>query len=191
VSRTQTRSFRVIAAAAAVFTWGALASPGAGATTASASITSGSLAFVSIPSAVSFAASLNGADQTVTSAQTFDVGDASGSGTGWNITATSTTFSTTGGTVHTLGTSATTVQGTPTVGCDSNVTCTPATNAITFPFILPAAATAPTAQKLYNAAANTGMGNQTVTASFRLALPANTYAGTYSSTWTYSLASAP
>ena len=50
---------------------------------------------------------------------------------------------------------------------------------------------APTAQKLYNAALNTGMGNQTVTGSFRLAIPGNTYAGTYSSTWTYSLVSAP
>jgi hypothetical protein len=56
---------------------------------------------------------------------------------------------------------------------------------------MPAAGTAPTAQKIYNAAANTGMGNQTVTASFRLSIPANTYAGSYSSTWTYSMASAP
>ena len=181
----------MLAAAAAVFAWGAVASPGAGAVTASASITAGSLAFVSSPSTISFAATLNGADQTVTSSQTFDVGDATGSGSGWNVTATSTTFSTGGGTPRTLATSATTVQSAPTVGCDASVTCTTATNAITYPFVLPAGATAPTAQKLFNAAANSGMGNQTVTASFRLALPANTYAGTYSSTWTYSLASAP
>ena len=180
-----------MAAAAAVFAWGALAAPGAGAITASASITAGSLAFVSSPSSVNFAATLNGTDQTVTSAQTFDVGDATGSGTGWNVTATSTTFSTGGGTPRTLSTSATTVQSAPTVACDASVTCTTATNAISYPFVLPAGTSAPTAQKLYNAAANTGMGNQTVTASFRLAVPANTYAGSYSSTWTYSLASAP
>jgi len=177
-----------MATAAAVFAWGALASPGAGAVTATASITAGSLAFVSSPSAISFAATLNGADQNVTSAQTFDVGDATGSGTGWNITATSTTFTT--GT-HSLGTSATTVTSAPTVACDSGATCSTATNAISYPYALPAATTAPTATKLYNAAANSGMGKQTVTATFSLALPANTYAGSYTSTWTYSLASAP
>jgi hypothetical protein len=192
VSRSHTRrSVRVTAAVAAVFAWGALASPSAGATSASASITAGSLAFVSSPSTISFAATLNGADQNVNSSQTFDVGDATGAGTGWNITATSTTFTTGGGSPHTLSTSATTVQSAPTVACDSSVTCTAATNAITYPFVLPAATTAPTAAKLYNAAANTGMGNQTVTASFRLAVLANTYAGSYTSTWTYSLASAP
>jgi hypothetical protein len=83
------------------------------------------------------------------------------------------------------------MQSAPGVACDSSVTCTTATNSITYPFVLPAGGTAPTAQKVYNAAANTGLGNQTVTAAFRLAIPANTYAGTYSSTWTYSLASAP
>src|SRR2546423_301852 len=55
----------------------------------------------------------------------------------------------------------------------------------------PAGTTAPTAQKLYTAAVNTGMGNQTVSASFRLSVPGNTFAGTYTSTWTYSLVSAP
>jgi hypothetical protein len=162
-----------------------------GATSASAAITGGSLGFVSSPSTVSFAATLNGADQTVTSSQAFDVGDATGSGAGWNITATSTTFSTGGGTPRSLALSATTVGSAPSVACDSGVTCTTATNSITYPFVLPAGSTAPTAQKLYNAATGTGMGNQTVTATFRLALPANTYAGSYSSTWTYSLASAP
>jgi hypothetical protein len=44
---------------------------------------------------------------------------------------------------------------------------------------------------MFNASANTGMGNQTVTTTWRLAVPANTFAGTYTSTWTISLASGP
>ena len=184
---------RLVATGLAIAALGvvSMAAPAGATTSASAAITAGSLALVSSPATASFAATLNGADQNVTASQAFDVGDATGSGTGWNITATSTTFSTGGGTPKTLSTSATTIQAAPADACDSSVTCTTATNSITYPFVLPAAGTAPTAAKLYNAAANTGMGNQTVTATLRLAIPGNTYAGSYSSTWTYSLASAP
>ena len=168
----------------------ATALPAGATTSATASINAGSLAFVSSPTTVSFSDTLNGTNQTATSNQAFDVGDATGSGTGWNITATSTTFATSGNT-HTLSTAATSVPSAPSIACDATVTCTQATNAITYPYVLPAAATAPTATKLWNAAANTGLGNQTVTSTFDLAIPANTYAGSYSSTWTYSLVSAP
>lgn len=160
----------------------------AAATTGTATISAGSLAFVSSPPNVSFNATLNGLDQTITSTEAIDVGDATGSGTGWNITATSTTFTT--GT-KTLSTAATTVTGAPTDACDASATCTVATNSIGYPYTLPAAGTAPTATKLFNSAANTGMGNQTVTPSWKLSIPANTFAGTYTSTWTISLVSAP
>jgi len=193
---TLSRRLRAVAAGVAVVGLAAasavLSATPAGATSASAAITAGSLAFVSTPGSVAFSATLNGTDQTSTATATFDVGDATGSGAGWNITATSTTFSSgSGGNTKLLSTSATTVQTAPTVACDTNVTCTPATNAISFPFVLPAGGNAPTAQKLYNAAVSSGMGNQTVSASFRLTIPGNTYAGTYASTWTYSLVSAP
>ena len=163
----------------------------AGATTGTATITGGTLGFVSSPASVSFSDTLNGADQTATATQAFTVGDATGSGTGWNITATSTTFSTTSP-VHSLSTSASTVGSSPTVACAAGATCTTATtSSLSYPYTLPAASTAPTATKMFNAAANTGMGNQTVTATFSLAIPASTYAGTYNSTWTYSLVSGP
>jgi WxL domain surface cell wall-binding len=161
------------------------------AATATATLSAGSLAFVSTPPNVSFSATLNGTDQTVTSAQALDVGDATGSGAGWNLTATSTTFTTGGGTPHTLSTSATTVGASPTVACDTGVTCVLATNSVSYPYTLPAASTAPVATKVFNAAANTGMGNQTVTPSWKLAVPASTLAGTYTSTWTISLVSGP
>jgi hypothetical protein len=166
-----------------------LASP-AGATSATATISAGSLGFVSTPPAVSFSDTLNGLNQAPTDAQAIDVGDATGSGSGWNLTATSTTFETAGDT-HALSTSATTIATSPADACDASVTCATATNAISYPYTLPAAGTAPTATKLFDAGANTGMGNQTVTPTWTLAIPANTYAGTYTSTWTLSLVSGP
>jgi hypothetical protein len=168
-----------------------VAAPAAVAATGTATITAGSLGFVSAPPNVSFAATLAGVDQTVSSGQAIDVGDATGSGTGWNLTGTSTTFTTGGGTPHLLSTSATSLTGAPADACDAGATCTLATNGVTYPYVLPAGASAPTATKFYNAAANTGLGNQTVTPSWKLAVPASTFAGTYTSTWTISLVSGP
>lgn len=166
----------------------------AGATAASEQVNAGSLAFInSTPGNVAFpGVTLNGADQTKTQTQAFDVSDATGSTSGWAITATSTTF--TAG-AHTLSTAATTIPSAPTDACDALSTCTLATNAISYPYTLPAAAVAPTATKLFNAAANTGMGNQTVTPTWQLAVPATTWAGgagtPYTSTWTFTLVSGP
>ena len=133
------------------------------ATTATATITGRTLGFVSAPAAT-------------------------GSGAGWNVTATSTTF--TAGS-HSLAPTSVTVPAVPTVACDSGASCTTATNGVSYPYSLPAAATAPTATKIYSASANTGLGNQTVTLAFQLAIPASTFAGSYSSTWTYSLVTGP
>ena len=154
-----------------------------------ATITAGTLAFVSAPPNVNFSATLNGLNQTVTATQGLDVSDATGSNAGWNLTATSTTFATGGG--PTLATISTTVQSGPTRACDSGSSCTLATNSVSYPYTLPAGASAPTATKVFNAAANTGEGNQTVTVTWSLAVPAATVPGTYTSTWTISLASGP
>jgi len=179
---------RAAAAVAVVAAAGTATILPAAATTGTATISAGSLAFASSPPNVSFSATLNGLDQTSSSNEAIDVSDATGSGTGWDITATSTTFTT--GT-KSLSTSATTLTAAPTQACDTGATCTLATNSITFPYTLPAATTAPTATKLYNAAASTGMGNQTITPAWKLSIPANTFAGTYTSTWTISLISGP
>lgn len=178
------------------FAWAAIAvcgllaaAPAATATTATATLSAGTFGFInSTPGNVSFSGTLTGVDQTLTASQAFDVGDATGSGAGWNITATSTTF--TAG-AHTLATGATTVTSAPGVACDAGATCTVATNSTSYPYTLPAASTAPTATKLVDTAANTGLGNQTVTPSWKLAIPGNTFAGTYNSTWTLSLVSGP
>ena len=186
-----TRTGRRLAAALAATAVAALLPVAAPAATGTATIAAGALGFVSTPPNVSFSATLNGLDQTVTTTQAVDIGDATGAGTGWNLTATSTTFTTGGGSPHLLSTSATSVSSAPADACDASATCTLATNGVTYPYVLPAGASAPTATKLYNAAANTGLGNQTVTPTWRLSVPASTFAGTYTSTWTISLVSGP
>jgi hypothetical protein len=70
-------------------------------------------------------------------------------------------------------------------------TCTNPTNSIAYPLAVPAGASAPTAVKLFNAAANSGMGKFTVTPTVQVAIPANTYAGTYTSTVTVAVVSGP
>ncbi len=163
----------------------------AGATTATETLTAGSLGFASTPGSVAFpATTLNGQDKTVTAAQPLDIADATGSGAGWNITATSTLFKSGTYTLPAGATTITSAPGAPT--CDSSVTCTPGgSTTVAFPYTLPAAASAPIATKVFNAPAGTGMGDQTVTPTWSLAIPGNAYAGSYTSTWTLSLVSAP
>jgi len=189
LSNTRTRLAAASALALAVV---GVAAPSAGATAASATLTAGSLGFVSAPSAVTFPSTpLTGLNQTLTAPQTIDIGDATGSGAGWNITATSTTF--TSG-ANTLPTSSTTIASAPsTPTCDSNSTCLAATAAVgvTYPYSLPAATTAPTATKMFSATAGTGLGDQTLSPTWSLAVPSKAVAGAYTSTWTLSLVSGP
>jgi PKD repeat protein len=102
------------------------------------------LGWVTTPGNISFSDTLSGDDQTATATLPLDVGDGNLTA-GWSLSATSTTFSTSGG-AHVLSTAATTVQSAPTGSCDS--TCTLATNAITYPYTLPGGSTAPTATNL-------------------------------------------
>jgi len=181
----------IVGAVALAVAFGAFTATPASAATATATFTAGSLAFVSAPPNVSFSDTLNGANQTATATQAIDVSDATGSGAGWSITATSTTFSTGGGTPVTLATNSTTVQTGPTRACDAGSTCVLATNSVSYPYSLPAGSSAPTATKVFNAAVNTGEANQTVTVTWSLAIPSTAQPGTYSSTWTLSLVSGP
>jgi hypothetical protein len=91
--------------------------------------------------------------------------------------------------VHTLATTASSATGVSSA-CATG-TCTNPTNGIGYPLAVPAGAGPPTAVKLFNAAANTGMGSFTVTPTVQVAIPANTFAGTYTSTVTVALVSGP
>ena len=135
---------------------------------------------------------LSGVDQTINYTLPMTVVDATGTGNGWNLTITSTTFSTGGATPHTLASNISTITGVTTV-CVSGTTCTAATNAITYPLAVPAAASAPTAAKFFNAAVDSGMGKFTITPTVALSVPANAYASAsgYSSTITVAVVSGP
>jgi hypothetical protein len=190
------KRFVGLAACSALAIAGVAVVPAASQATTAASVTlsAGTLSFINSTPAASItfpATTLNGTNQSITAPLTVDIGDATGSGSGWNVTATSTTFTSAG---RTLPTTAATIQSAPTATCDSGATgCATATTTVTYPYTLPAATTAPTATKLFNASATTGMGNQTFAPTWTLAIPANAVAsGTaYTSTWTFSLVSGP
>lgn len=151
-------------------------------------VTAGSLSLTTA-AAPTFSATLNGTDQTPTYTLPMTVEDSTGSGSGWNTTITSTEFTTGGATPRTLSTTASSMTGV-TSECAEG-TCTDPTNAVTYPLTVPAGAEAPTAVKFFNAAEETGMGKFTVTPTVGVSIPANTYAGTYTSTVTLASVSGP
>jgi hypothetical protein len=139
------------------------------------------------PASLSFpAVTGNGTDQTVTATLPLTPSDMTNSGAGWNITGTSTTFTAGSRKLPTTATSITAGSTSLATG-----TCTLPTNAISYPLTLPAGTTAPTAVKLFNAAAATGTGPANVNLTARLSVPANAYVGAYSSTWTIAIVSGP
>jgi hypothetical protein len=151
-----------------------------------ATITGGTLTMTP-PASVAFSATLTGVDQSTAALQAIGVNDSTGTGTGWNVTLTSTTFTVAARTLPDNSVTDTAASG----ACDPGGACTLATNSVAYPVTVPSASTAPTAVKILNAAVNTGLGAQTWTHSMSLTLLASVKAGTYTSTWTYSLVSAP
>jgi len=159
----------------------ATAAVAAGSTiTTTATVTGTGAVSLAAGATASFSDTLDGTDQTVTYQLPLTVVDARGTGGGWNLTVTSTQFTTGTRTLATSASSLTTV----TSACNAGSTCTNPTNAITLPIALPAGATAPTAVKFFNSAANTGMGAFTVTPTVSVTIPGNAYAGSYQSTVT-------
>jgi hypothetical protein len=106
---------------------------------------------------------------------------------GWNLTITSTQFTT--GT-RTLASNASTVTGV-TSACANGGICTSPTNSVTYPVSVPAGSSPPTPNKLNNAASATGVGTFTVTPTIQVLVPQNSYTGSYSSTLTIAVVSGP
>ncbi len=154
---------------------------------ATATLQSGTLSFVTAPSNVTFSpVTLSGVDQIASAIENIDIGDNTGSGSGWSVTLSNTTF--TGGT-NTLANAAFTA-GTPSQPvCDAGATCSPAvwSGNVSYPYVLPGV----TATKILSSTANTGMGNETVTLNWSETIPSRSYAATYQSTWTLTLVSGP
>lgn len=141
--------------------------------------------------APTFSVTLNGTDQTP--AYTMDLNvDNSGLGStllGWNLTITSTQFSTGGATPKTLAAGASSITSVAS-SCAVGPCVTP-TNSVTYPIPVPAGSTPPSAVKFFNAALASGTGTFTITPTVKVAIPANVYAGSYTSTLTLTLATGP
>ena len=168
----------------------------------------GSLTLTS-PTALAWTAPDNGLNQGVvdtnTAQQSYVVDDATGSGAGWNVTVSATTF--TNGTVSLPNTGTFSTNGSitsivatagPTAACTSGATCTlPTDTSVTYPVALTTAATTPTAFKIYDALVNTGLGSITIglpgaaPVGWWVAVPANAKPATYLSTVTLEVLSAP
>jgi hypothetical protein len=143
---------------------------------------------LTIGAAPSLSLTLTGADQAPSYAVGLTVANTgSGNGSGWNLTITSTQF--TAGS-HTLSTGASTISGIS-VGTCGGGGCNQPSNAISYPVALPAGSPAPSAVKFFNAAAGSGKGTVTLTPTVQVTVPGNSYAGTYTSVLTISLASGP
>jgi WxL domain surface cell wall-binding len=185
---------------AAVVAWlatGAVAllfsSAASAATSANPTVTgtvAGGALSVATSAAPTFSANLALGDSTPTYTLPLTATDTTGTGAGWNLTITSTQFTTGGATPHTLGTTASNITGVTSL-CVPSTSCTNPTNAVNPPVTVPAGATAPTAVRFFNAAAGTGMGAFTVTPTVGVFVPATTFAGSYSSTLTVSIVSGP
>lgn len=144
---------------------------------------------VSTSAAPTFAASLNSGDTTSTYSAALNTIASLSPPPGWNETITSTTF--TAGT-HTLPANASAINAVPTIAClTSAANCVAATNTVSYPVAIPAAATAPTAVKFLNASSGTGAGEFTVTPTVTVTVPQNAFAGSYASTVTIQIVSGP
>src|SRR5205085_7330580 len=111
----------------------------------------------SINAAVDGASSANltgGGDKTATYDIDLNISDARGTGAGWSVTLTSTQFVGTagaalneGGTAHVLATTASKIAARPSTACVNGSTCSAAQDsgggAVSYPYTLPAGASAP------------------------------------------------
>jgi hypothetical protein len=168
-----------------------LVAPAAGhaASVTSTGTITGSVLSAATSATPSFSANLDSGDSTQTYTVPLTIQDTRGTGVGWNLTVTSTTFTTGGGSPQTLATNASSLTGV-TSTCSTG-TCTNPVNSQTYPVGVPAAGTAPTAVKFFNTSASNGMGRFTVTPTIGVTIPQNAFAGTYNSTVTLSVVTGP
>lgn len=163
----------------------------------SLALTGGTLQ-VAAPASLTWAATMDGTDMHVVDAvagdQTYSVTDATGSGLGWNITASATQFH---NGAHLLPLTALTTNGStsvfgstsaPTAACAQTGCVLPTPSATpTYPATVGTSAT-----KIYSAAASTGMGSIALSnVGWWLEIAPNTIAGTYTSVITLAAVSAP
>jgi hypothetical protein len=159
------------------------------------------------PSALGWSGTITGSAQNLVDGtagqQNFLIDDETGSGAGWHITASATTFTTglnslpnSGSLVFTGSVTAATATTGPSVAC--NTSCTLPVNTTTYPVAITTAATSPTAATVFDTAAGSGLGPAIIGGSsaanpvgWWIKLLATARAGTYSSTITIATVSGP
>ncbi len=175
-------------------------------------LTGGSLDIVS-PTSLGWSTTLSGANQNLvdptTADQVMTVTDATGSAAGWHVTVAATTFTAGAKTLADTGvlqmngdptTEATTTR--PTTACVASTTCTISTDAsspvVSYPVAL-TTASSPTAVSILSTQASTGMGAIVIGGGatalggvgWWMNIPASTLAGSYTSTVTVAVVTAP
>ncbi|WP_165845455.1 WxL domain-containing protein [Streptacidiphilus pinicola] len=174
--------------------------------TGTATLSAGTLTLTS-PSSLAWATTLNGLNQSVVDTtaadQQYTVDDATGSGAGWHVTTSATTFTSgshtlpDAGTFSTNGSTSSVSAGTaPSATCTG--TCTLPSNSTTYPVAVTTAASSPTPVTVYDTAAGTGLGQVVIGGStaaspigWWINIPAGAAAGTYTSTITMEVISGP
>jgi hypothetical protein len=152
-------------------------------------VTAGTALTVAAGTPPSFGVTLNGADQTVNYVLPMDVVDARGGTLGWNLTITSTTFTNGAGLGHSFAANASTITGVVAT-CGTGSTCLLPTNSVANTNLgLPGASGTPV--KYLNAATSTGRGAMNVDATVAVVVPANVFAGSFTSTVTVAISSGP
>ena len=150
--------------------------------TTTATVTGTSGISLGLPTNPTISDTLDGTNQTVTYAPQLAVTDARGTGAGWNLQISATPFS--DGSGHTLAAGTITAAA---QACHALSSCTSATTSgIALPLTL---STGPA--KFFNAAAASGLGQLDVTPTVSVAIPGNSYAGTYTSTVTIATTTGP
>jgi hypothetical protein len=155
-------------------------------------VTAGTTLSVAGGTPPTFNATLNGVDQTVNYTLPVVVVDSRGGTLGWNLTVTSTTFTDgSAGVGHSFAPNASTISSvTPT--CAAGSTCLlPINNVANANLGLPGASGTPV--KYFNAssAAGAGRGTINVDATVAVLIPANVFAGSFTSTVTVAVSSGP
>jgi hypothetical protein len=155
-------------------------------------VTAGTTLSVAGGTPPAFNVTLDGTDQTANYTLPVTVVDARGGTLGWNLTVTSTTFTDgIAGAGHSFAANASTITGV-TATCSTNSTCLlPINNIANTNLGLPGASGTPV--KYFNAssAAGAGRGTINVNAAVAVSVPANVFAGSFTSTITVAISSGP
>jgi hypothetical protein len=164
------------------------------------------------PSTLGWSHTVTGLDQQLVdftpADETYSVDDATGAAAGWHVTVSATTFTTGTLSLPNTGTfsangslSSIGATGYPSTTCATGSTCTMPTHTTaptTYPVAITTAASSPATSVIYDADANSGLGSVTIGGSssddpvgWWLAVPANAKPGSYTSTISLAVVTAP